>query len=177
MRGTSDRGRYLSRGSGVRGRDYQPYDSYLDSRNDRSKRMPSYSEHAKPFVMGKWGEDNEQIETVEDKRRREKDEESDVSVELSGSVSDSSVKDQPKDESKAVVSGKSPGKHEKESRDTRHYHRDDHYYENDHGYGRRDRDHDYRGGFQPKGEPSRRGRGRILFLVHNENTLSTQILV
>ena len=180
IRGASISDRSFGRGGrgrrGGGGRDYRSYDNHMDYKSDnRGSRQsgPSYADQARPFSIAKWnGEENErqQQEEVEEvsKRLRDKDEESDVSAdELSGSFSESSVEkgesrenSEPKE--KEVKDDK---KNRYESRPKRDDYRDNYYnadQRNDYqhrGYHRED-SYRGRGGFTPRGEPSRHGRGR-----------------
>ena len=165
------------RGQRGRGREYRSYDNHMDfkSENSRGPRQggPSYADQARPFNIANWnGEENEPQEEVEEvsKRLRDKDEESDLSGdELSGgSCSESSTEkldsrenSQPKE--KEVKDNK------RNQNEDRRPKRDDYrenYYNADQGndYSNRGyyREDSYRGrgGYIPKGEPSRHGRGR-----------------
>ena len=184
IRGGSNVERGFGRGAGGRGRrggrEYRSYDGQLDfkpdSRGAGRQGAPSYADQARPFSIAKWnGEENEQPEPQEEveevpKRRRDKDEDSDASVEdeLSGSVSESSTEkrdsrenSQPK-EKEVKDTKKSPGQDDRRRR--RDDYRDNYYNDQDYDYSNRGyhREDSYRGrgGFTPKGEPSRRGRGK-----------------
>lgn len=75
-------------------RDYRGSENHTDGRRDGRMRgnAPTYADTAKPFSIDKWGEETVN-ETEEDhKRRRDKDEESDLSVEDVTSGSEESNK-------------------------------------------------------------------------------------
>ena len=177
MRGGSNVDRGFSRGGRGRrgGRDYRSYDNHMDFKSDnRGPRQggPSYADQARPFSIAKWnGEENErqQHEEVEEvsKRLRDKDEESDVSAdEFSGSYSESSVEkgdsrenSQPKE--KEVKDDKKSHIESRPRRDDYkdNYNVDQGYDYQNRGYHRED-SYRGRGGFIPRGEPTRHGRGR-----------------
>lgn len=99
----SDRGSYSGgnrRGapSGRGGsREYRPYENNADQRKDSrgNRGNATFAETAKPFAIDKWGEETVTENDEEHKRRRDKDEESDLSVEEVSSASEDSAKGDP----------------------------------------------------------------------------------
>lgn len=75
-------------------REYRGYENHVDTRRDNRPRgnAQTYADTAKPFSIEKWSEDT--VNEAEDipKRRRDKDEESDVSVDDVSSGTDESNK-------------------------------------------------------------------------------------
>ncbi|KAL4218896.1 cell differentiation [Mactra antiquata] len=164
MRGASmgDRGSYA--GSTRRGapsgrggtREYRPYENNNEQRKDsRGNRGNStYADQAKPFVIEKWAEEPVVENDQEHKRRRDKDEESDLSVEDVSSASEESTKDdadRPKDDDKPV--NKPHDERRDQVRERKDKHDDnDRYMKGDQRSPRDDK-------YSHRGDPSRRGRG------------------
>lgn len=139
-------------------RDYRGSENHTDGRRDNRMRgnAPSYADTAKPFSIDKWGEDT--VNEEDHKRRRDKDEESDISVEEVTSGSEESNKgedtDRHKDEGKPV-SGHTP-----KTRDNRGYqHRDNRHQDDMDRYSKGDQRSPREDKYTQRGEPSRRGRG------------------
>lgn len=74
-------------------REIRGYENNTDRRDNRSRgNAPTYADTAKPFSIEKWGEEPQNEMEEIHKRRRDKDEESDVSVEEVTSGSEDSNK-------------------------------------------------------------------------------------
>lgn len=177
MRGASmsDRGYGSKRGapSGRGGpREYRGYENHADKR-DGGQRVPTYADQAKPFpAMGKWEGESEQVEDAEEvpRRRRDKDDDSDASVDEVSSISEESTSG--KVEAAAPRhDGRHGGRHEYVGKPRDHRDRDnrrDQYRDKprrhddmqDDRYNKEPRSPRGEDHFIPKGEPSRRGRGQ-----------------
>ena len=185
---TAERGSYGPNNRGApsgRGgpREYRGYENHAERPQHGGPRAPTYADQAKPFPMGKWGDEGEHVEEPEEipKRRRDKDDDSDYSAEEVSSVSEESTSGKAeasggprhvaRDASGRPDHGVKPRDYRDPNRDIRreHPHNRDmrdkgrrHDDMPDDRYGKEPRSPRGDDHFIPKGEPSRRGRGKLV---------------